>query len=165
MGPIRGLNTALGTPQTTSLHSGISTTASPHSCVQQAGTNIISSLITIISHLRCSPFHTSITPTSNGNTWGLCWAALQGLALPLLIESFCLPGSRGDEKVYACMCARNTGPKWFRWHFINAVQPAPLNQHKTHREDEQDERSFILLQAAKSTQILPHGAWWSRKET
>jgi len=63
------------------------------------------------------------------------------------------------------MCAKNTGQKCFKLHSINAVQPAPLNQYKIYKPDQQDDRSFILLQAEKSTQTLPRGAWWSRKQT
>lgn len=68
-----------------------------------------------------------------------------------------LPTKRPGEirkSTHTCTCAKSTGQKRFRWHFINAVQPATLNQHKLYREDEQDERPFILPLAENTLRLF-----------
>lgn len=147
MGLINGLNAALGTPKPP-LCTVISAMASPHS-------HKIRDLLTdILSCLAWQPLLLCATPTGSDNTWDLCWAALQGWHHLCWQRPFAHQEARRDQKIYSCTCAKSTGHKCFRWHSTDAVQPATLNQHKLHREDEQDERSFIVPQAENTLRLL-----------
>lgn len=144
MGLINGLNTALGTPKLP-LCTVISAMTSPHSHkIHNLLTDVVSCLT-----FGAAPF----TLCYIHRQWqhlGSVLGSFTGLALPLLTETFCPPRGQGSsESPHLHVCQ-----ECFRWHFINAVQPATLNQHKLYWEGEQDERSFILPQAENTFRLF-----------
>lgn len=93
------------------------------------------------------------TSTGSDNTWG-CAGQLHRAGTTPADRPFAHQEARGDHKVHTCTCAKSPGQKFFRRHLTHAVQPATLNQHKLHWEDEQDERSFILPQAESMLRLF-----------